>query len=102
MLRCKEEREFPDPHKGPVRILIVLPEVGGGDVRDHKMKQSIVARWRVADPGRVIANERETRQAFDNVFRLLRSRVEQFLALPFERLNDLELAGELARIGEAR
>jgi hypothetical protein len=98
---CKGQGEFPDPHRGPVRILIVLSDVGGADVRDYKMKQSIVARWRVADPRRVIANEWETWQAFNNVFRWLWSRIEQFFVLPFERLNDLELAGELARIGEA-
>jgi arsenate reductase (thioredoxin) len=58
------------------------------------------SHWGVEDPAHVVGSEAEIDAAFMTVYRILRHRIEQFLALPLNELqNDHErLKAELDRI----
>jgi arsenate reductase len=59
------------------------------------------SHWGVEDPAHAEGTEEEVRAAFMTAYRILRNRIEQFLALPLNELkNDHErLKVELDRIG---
>lgn len=62
---------------------------------------AIRAHWSVDDPAHVRGTEAEIEAAFMNAYRILRARIEAFLALPLEQLstNPVRLKSELDRIG---
>jgi arsenate reductase len=57
--------------------------------------------WGVDDPGHVVGTEEEISSAFEQTYRIIRARIEAFLALPLQQLaNDkVNLKVELDRIG---
>jgi arsenate reductase len=57
--------------------------------------------WGVDDPGHVIGTEEEIEAAFEHTYRIIRARIEAFLALPLARLASDKAAFklELDRIG---
>lgn len=59
------------------------------------------SHWGVEDPAHVIGTEDEINASFMTAYRILRHRIEQFLALPLDELvNDRDrLKAELDRIG---
>ena len=58
--------------------------------------------WDVKDPAQVTGTDAEIDSAFDRAYRILRARIEAFLALPLESIQDdrVRLKAELDRIGE--
>ena len=56
--------------------------------------------WGVEDPGHVIGSDREIDAAFMKTYRILRTRIEAFLALPLEALehDKVPLKSEMGRI----
>jgi arsenate reductase len=59
------------------------------------------AHWGVDDPGHVVGTEAEIDAAFEQTYRIIRARIEAFLALPLSRLaNDkAALKAALDKIG---
>jgi arsenate reductase len=57
--------------------------------------------WGVDDPGHVIGTEEEIEAAFEHTYRIIRARIEAFLALPLAQLASDKAAfkRELDRIG---
>jgi arsenate reductase len=57
--------------------------------------------WGVEDPSHVVGTEEEITIAFEQAYRILRARIEAFLALPLtELVNDkVRLKVELDKIG---
>jgi len=59
------------------------------------------AHWGVADPAKATGNEAQIQASFEQAYRLLRARIEAFLALDEKRLNDREaLQASLHAIGQ--
>lgn len=54
------------------------------------------------DPGDVASSDTDIRLAFEMVYSDLDLRIQEFLALPLEKLNDQSLAQNLKHIGERR
>lgn len=59
------------------------------------------SHWGVEDPAHVVGSEADIEAAFMVAYRILRYRIEQFLALPLANLQDnpVALKAELDRIG---
>jgi len=57
--------------------------------------------WGVDDPAHAVGTDAEIDAAFDQAYRILRTRIEAFLALPLEQLKHdrARLKAELDRIG---
>ena len=96
-LRSKVWGEFFGLCRPPVRFLIALTDVYA--VEANWNEDTLIGYWNVPDPGAVVGSEGEIRLAFDEAFAMLRTRVQMFLALPFDQLNDQALSRELAWIG---
>ena len=62
-------------------------------------REGVRAHWGLADPAVVEGSEAEVDAAFAETWRLLKMRIEAFLALPFETMPPSELQRELAAIG---
>ena len=57
------------------------------------------AHWGLADPSEVTGSDDAIAAAFDATVARIRSRIQAFLALPFDQLDSAALRAELARIG---
>ena len=60
------------------------------------------AHWSIPDPATARGTEVEITLAFDDVYRMLRQRIELLLALPLSSLDGLTLQARLYQIGEAQ
>lgn len=59
------------------------------------------AHWGVADPAKATGSEAQIQASFEQAYRLLRARIEAFLALDEKRLSDREaLQASLHAIGQ--
>lgn len=59
----------------------------------------VSAHWGVPDPAAVTGSEEQQRAAFHAAARMLRKRIELFMALPFDDLDAPSLQRELGNIG---
>ena len=60
-----------------------------------------IAHWSIPDPAAAAGSEVEIALAFDDVYRMLRQRIELLLALPLSALDRLTLQSQLHKIGKA-
>jgi protein-tyrosine-phosphatase len=63
--------------------------------------QPATVHWGMPDPAAVEGSDEDQRRAFRDTFIALRRRLERLVALPVEKLNDVELRQELETIGKA-
>ena len=59
----------------------------------------VTAHWDLADPAGVGGTETERLEAFEKTCELLKERIAEFLALPFDSLDSAGLHARLERIG---
>jgi arsenate reductase (thioredoxin) len=62
--------------------------------------QPMTAHWGVADPAEVNGTPEQIERAFRDAFMLLDRRINLFLSLPLESLDDLAIKSEVDRIGK--
>lgn len=98
-LAPKDWRAFAAPDAPRVDIALTICDATLGEPCPHWQGDPVSAHWGVADPAAVTRSLAARREAFERAFRLLRRRIEAFLALPFDGLDRLALAERLAEIG---
>ena len=62
--------------------------------------QAMKSHWGIDDPAAEEGGDFEKRRAFATAFRYLRNRIDQFVAIPVERLDKLAINAALKEIGE--
>ena len=62
----------------------------------------VTAHWSLADPAGAGGTETERLEAFEKTYELLKERIAEFLALPFDSLDSAGLRARLERIGHRR
>ena len=91
-------------HDLPVTPDIVLSVCGNAanEVCPAYLGRVLRSHWGVEDPAHAEGTEEEVREAFNTAYRIIRYRIEQFLALPLAELqHDRErFKAELDRIGK--
>ncbi len=97
-LQSKAWGEFFGLNKPPVRFLIALCNVYAS--RANWSHDTLVANWPMPDPADVVGDEIDIQLAFEEAYRVLYSRIQQFLSLRFAELDDGALLQALERIGE--
>ena len=82
-------------------IVITVCASAAGETCPLYLGQALRAHWGVEDPAKATGSAAQIDAAFEQAYRVLRARIEAFLALPLGELrNDLALLQrELARIG---
>jgi arsenate reductase len=83
-------------------VVITVCSSAAGEVCPAYLGPALRSHWGAEDPAKATGSDEEIERAFDGTYRLLRRRIEAFLALPLERLRKEPGAfkGELDRIGE--
>ena len=56
--------------------------------------------WETPDPADVVGSEADIKVAFEDAYEALHARIQQFLSLQFDHLDDRALLREIVRIGE--
>ncbi len=85
-------------------VVITVCASAAGETCPAYLGPAVRAHWGVDDPARATGTDAEIDAAFEQAYRILRARIEAFLALPLEELaSDRErLKRELDRIGGLR
>lgn len=83
-------------------IVITVCASAAGETCPVYLAPAVRAHWGVEDPAKVRGTGEEIDAAFVTAYRILRHRIETFLALPLDTLtrDPRALAAELARIGQ--
>ena len=83
-------------------IVITVCSGAAGETCPAYLGPALRTHWGVDDPAKAIGTDAEIDAAFDQAYRILRARIEAFLALPLDSLQDdrARLKAELDRIGE--
>ncbi|WP_440030423.1 arsenate reductase ArsC [Chromobacterium amazonense] len=82
-------------------IVITVCASAAGETCPAYLGPVLRSHWGVEDPAHAVGSDREMDAAFLTAYRILRARIEAFLALPLETLrkDPLQLKAELDRIG---
>src|SRR5476649_1473815 len=82
-------------------IVVTVCDSAAGETCPAYLGPVLRTHWGVDDPAHTTGTDAEIDAAFDKTFRILRARIEAFLALPLNELkNDrMRLKAELDRIG---
>jgi protein-tyrosine-phosphatase len=100
--RSKSWNEFAKPGAPELDFVFTVCDNAAGEVCPAWPGQPMTAHWGIEDPAAVdpdVGGERQA-QAFWNSYNQLRRRIELFLALPLEDIDELSLQHRLKDIGK--
>jgi len=81
-------------------IVITVCGNAAGETCPAYLGKVMRAHWGVEDPAKAIGTDAEINAAFEKAYSILRSRIEAFLKLPADVLNDpVELSKQIQLIG---
>ncbi|WP_377705511.1 arsenate reductase ArsC [Pseudoduganella sp. UC29_71] len=82
-------------------IVVTVCSSAAGETCPAYLGPVLRTHWGVDDPGHVVGTEEEISTAFERTYRIIRARIEAFLALPLEELrkDPARLKRELDSIG---
>jgi arsenate reductase len=93
---------FALPAAPPMDFVITVCDSAAGEACPHWPGQPTTAHWGYADPAQAGGSEHARREAFAQVFAQIRKRVEQFVGLPLDWLEDDAVRREAVRAIAAR
>ncbi|WCX10404.1 arsenate reductase ArsC [Pseudomonas aeruginosa] len=80
-------------------VVITVCDKAAGEACPVFFGPALKAHWGLADPSELEGSDEQIEAAFDHTLEIIRTRVQAFLALPFERLSPEQFKAELALIG---
>jgi protein-tyrosine-phosphatase len=95
--RSKSWDEFAAPGSPPLDFVFTVCDNAAGEICPTWPGQPMTAHWGIEDPAAVEGSEQA--QAFWIAYNQLRRRIELFLALPLESIDELSLQTRLREIG---
>jgi len=100
-LRSKSWEEFALPDAPKLDFVMTVCDNAAKEICPIWPGQPTSAHWGVPDPAAVQGGEAEVERAFREALLLLNRRIDLFLALPLEKLDNLAIKRELDNIGHA-
>jgi arsenate reductase len=97
--RSKAWDEFAGPDAPQLDFVFTVCDAAAGEVCPIWPGQPMTAHWGVPDPAPIVGSPGEIALAFSDTARLLKNRIDLFIALPFEKLSGMSLRARLAEIG---
>ena len=97
--RSKSWDEFAAPGAAKMDFIFTVCDSAAAEVCPVWPGHPVSAHWGVPDPAAVQGTEEEKRRAFKDAFTALSRRIDLFLALPVEKLEQLALKKKLDEIG---
>ena len=98
-LRSKSWDEFAEPGAEPLDFVFTVCDDAAGEVCPVWPRQPMTAHWGLPDPAAVEGSEAERRLAFAETLRKLCNRIDVFVSLPIESLDNSSLQSRLRDIG---
>ena len=98
-MRSKSWDEFAQPNAPTMDMIITVCDNAAGEACPVWLGHPATAHWGVPDPVAVEGDDEARRRAFRSAYATLRRRVELLLALPLEKLEQLETQTRLREIG---
>lgn len=96
--RSKSWDEFARPGAPALDFVFTVCDNAAGEVCPVWPGQPMTAHWGIEDPAAVEGDKQA--QAFWNAYQQLQRRIQLFLALPFEDIDELSLQNRLKDIGK--
>jgi len=96
--RSKSWDEFAKPGAPPLDFVFTVCDNAAGEVCPTWPGQPMTAHWGIEDPAAVEGEDQA--QAFWNSYQQLQRRIQLFLALPIEDIDELSLQNRLREIGK--
>lgn len=97
--RSKSWDEFAAPGAPELDFIFTVCDNAAGEVCPVWPGKPVTAHWGIEDPAAVEGEGQ--RRAFWNAYQALKRRIELFLALPLESIDEMTLANRLREIGKA-
>jgi arsenate reductase (thioredoxin) len=97
--RSKSWEEFAQEGAPELDFVFTVCDNAAGEVCPVWPGQPMTAHWGIPDPAMVEGNAAEQHAAFFDTYRMLRNRIEPFLALPIESIDRMSLQARLREIG---
>ena len=98
-LRSKSWTEFAKPGSPDLDFVFTVCDNAAGESCPLWPGQPITAHWGIPDPAAATGSEAEIALAFKDAYRMLKRRIDLFLALPIAKLDRLVLTTRLKEIG---
>ena len=80
-------------------VVITVCDKAAGEACPVFFGPALRAHWGLADPSEASGSTAEIAAAFDATVARIKTRIQAFLALPFDQLDSVALRAELVRIG---
>ena len=100
-LRSKSWDEFAAPGAPPLHFVFTVCDNAAGEACPLWPGQPITAHWGVEDPAAATGTFEQRRAAFQRVAWQLRRRIQLFLSLPVDSLDQMTIQAKLREIGRA-
>lgn len=98
-LRSKSWEEFEAGPAPRMDFVITVCDRAAGEVCPIWPGHPLTAHWGFDDPAAAAGSDEEKRRLFARIFREIKVRLEIFLSLPIDKLEDLALKQRLNQIG---
>ena len=98
-MRSKSWSEFAQPGAPKLDFVFTVCDNAAGEACPFWPGQPMTAHWGIPDPAAATGTEAEIGVAFNNAYRMLKRRIELFLALPIDKLDRMVLGARLKDIG---
>jgi arsenate reductase (thioredoxin) len=98
-LRSKSWAEFAEVGRPDLDFVFTVCDNAAGETCPLWPGRPMTAHWGIPDPAAATGSDAEIALAFKDAFRMLKRRIELFLALPIARLDRLVLTSRLKEIG---
>jgi protein-tyrosine-phosphatase len=97
--RSKSWSEFAKPGAPALDFVFTVCDNAAGEACPFWPGQPVTAHWGIPDPAEAKGTPAEIALAFKDAYRMLRQRIEIFVALPIRSLDQLTLQRRLQEIG---
>lgn len=99
-LRSKSWDEFAKPGAPPIDFIFTVCDDAAGESCPVWPGKPITAHWGIPDPAAAKGSDAEIALAFRDAYRMLSRRIELFLALPLDKLDQMTTQARLREIGQ--
>ncbi len=101
-VRSKPWDEFAGPGSTSVDFIFTVCDEAANEVCPVWPGKPISAHWGVADPSRFVGTDEARKLAFEKTHQILHQRILNFIALPFDTLNEMSLQKKLTALGQSQ
>lgn len=101
-LRCKSWNEFTGPTAPRMDFIITLCDALDGDVCPDLGDKLVTGSWPLPDPAKFTGSPTERTTLLNELYAMIRRRLEIFTSLPFASLDKMALKTRLDEIGDTR